>query len=391
MTRVPRIRRGSQLRDTVAGLSLVSFLLAACNVYDASLLQADAVQDGGANSVEIGGTAGETSAGGKTGAGETSSGGGGGLGGGASTGGDVGAAGDAGAPGDTGAGGSGTSGGGTSGGGTSGGGTSGGGTSGGGTPGGGTSGAGASTAGSNGAGAGQGGGTSDCASDCQVLKTSLLHRYSFNGTGTMVVDSVGNATGAAVNATLTGTGSLSLAGGTADSYVDLPNGMISSLSDATFEAWINWKGGSAWQRVFDFGSSLGGENTQTGGGTYVFLSASSTSALMHAAYSVSGNTNESAVESIAKLAQGRSVQLVVVFDDTGNQLSLYVDGAFNSAIATAAHLSALHDVNNWLGRSQFGDSSLGAAFDEFRIYGSALTASQISLSHASGPNPKFLP
>jgi len=42
---------------------------------------------------------------------------------------------------------------------------------------------------------------------------------------------------------LTGTGSLVLAGGTTDQFVDLPNGIIKSLTNATFEVWLTWAGG----------------------------------------------------------------------------------------------------------------------------------------------------
>ncbi|HEY5377723.1 MAG TPA: hypothetical protein VIK01_28780 [Polyangiaceae bacterium] len=49
-----------------------------------------------------------------------------------------------------------------------------------------------------------------------------------------------------------------------------------------------------------------------------------------------------------------------------------MDGAFNVAVAVEEHFSSL----------------LAASFDEFRIYGAALTA---DLSHLSGQNPIFFP
>src|SRR5438105_1544898 len=51
-----------------------------------------------------------------------------------------------------------------------------------------------------------------------------IHRYSFGGVGTNVVDSVGTADGRVVGAQLTGQGGLTLAGGTGDQaqYVVLP-------------------------------------------------------------------------------------------------------------------------------------------------------------------------
>ncbi len=66
-------------------------------------------------------------------------------------------------------------------------------------------------------------------------QAALIHRYSFSeGVGSMVTDSVGGADGAVLGAGATwNAGSLSLPGGSSatQAYVDLPNGLISSLTD----------------------------------------------------------------------------------------------------------------------------------------------------------------
>jgi hypothetical protein len=214
----------------------------------------------------------------------------------------------------------------------------------------------------------------------------LVHRYSFNGTGVVVTDSVGSASGKAVNATLGGDGKLSLSGDTSNAYVDLPNGIISTLTDATFEAWLVWDGGDPWQRIFDFGSNAGGENKQGEGTSYLFLTPSSGNSQLRAAYSTSGNSAETTVQTLPSLTLGQSAQVDVVVDDTNDLISLYVDGALASTVTFKGHLSLLQDVNNWLGRSQFPDVSLSGTFDEFRIYAAALTAKQVMLSHSSGAN-----
>src|SRR5260221_474636 len=90
---------------------------------------------------------------------------------------------------------------------------------------------------------------------CGPLKGALIHRYSFNGMGTMVTDSAGTANGTVYGTRLNGDGTLVLAGGNSDQFVDLPDGIVRSLHDATFEAWIEWNGCGVWQRIFDFGSS----------------------------------------------------------------------------------------------------------------------------------------
>ena len=49
--------------------------------------------------------------------------------------------------------------------------------------------------------------------------------------------------------------------------MDLPNGIVSALTDATFEAWYTINTAQAWSRVFDFGSTTGGELNAPGGGS----------------------------------------------------------------------------------------------------------------------------
>ena len=52
----------------------------------------------------------------------------------------------------------------------------------------------------------------------------------------------------------------------------------------------------------------------------------------------------------------------------------------------------LDDINNWFGRSQFTvDPEFDGTLHEFRIYGAALSAGQIALSFADGPDPAYLP
>jgi hypothetical protein len=229
------------------------------------------------------------------------------------------------------------------------------------------------------------------AAGCVGLKSGLLHRYSFNGTGTNVTDSRGTAHGVTVNASLTGSGKLTLPGGNSDQFVDLPNGIVSTLVDASFEAWLVCEGSAAWQRIFDFGSTSSAEGAQGTGRTYLFLTTPSNIGTLRAAFSTSGVSGEVYVQIAPAIATGTLSHVAVVVDDTNNVMSLYLDGAIKDATPFSGHLASLKDVNNWLGRAQFNDPELQGTFEEFRIYGAALSARQIELSFASGPNPAFLP
>jgi hypothetical protein len=235
---------------------------------------------------------------------------------------------------------------------------------------------------------------------CAALERALSHRYRFDGTGTQVLDTIGTAHGTVIGTTLGGDGYLDLAGGSADDYVDLPNGVVSSLASATFEIWLIWHGGGAWQRIFDFGTSTDGEDDTGTGETYLFLTPevsenSDFDGVMRLTYSGSGGDEEVELNAVAALPQEREVHVAVVVDGgpegAGKQLSLYQDGELVASMPFAESLSALDDVNNWLGRSQFiRDDALDARLLEFRIYAAALDADAIRTSFQAGPDAEFL-
>jgi len=225
--------------------------------------------------------------------------------------------------------------------------------------------------------------------------SALVNRYRFDGSGTAITDSRSGADGVAINATLAGTGQLDLAGGSSDAYVDLPNGVLSRLTDATIETWVTWGGGTtAWQRIFDFGDNNDATegNQGTAGVSYLFLTprTSGSSATMRVAFSTSGSASETRVNSSAPLASGMH-HVAVAFDDTANQLRLYVDGAPAGSVAVSGSLSAIHDIDNWLGRSQYAsDPELAGSLHEVRIYNAALSDALVALSFADGPDPAYL-
>ena len=225
------------------------------------------------------------------------------------------------------------------------------------------------------------------ATECTALRSALRHRYRFDGSGTVATDAVADADGTIFNASLSGSGTLTLAGGTSNQYVELPDGIVSALTDATFEVWLSWQGGAGWHRVFDFGDAIG-----SSGDTYVFVTpqrAAGTAAL-RATMSISGSATEVVVDGAAALPTATLKHLALVVDDQ-NVLKLFLDGVLQNSVANTRALSGLNDVNNWLGRSQFSvDPELGGTYHEFRIYGAALSDAQIAASFALGPDPVFL-
>jgi hypothetical protein len=232
---------------------------------------------------------------------------------------------------------------------------------------------------------------------CGELRAALRNLYTFDGTGTEIRDTRGDAHGTLLHFPETSTpldgmqfnGRLTLDG--QGSYVALPPGLISSLSDATFEAWVTWRGGDAWARIFDFGNNNGG--TPYIGVTYLFLTTSRPdNGGVRVAYSVAGPQDETVVDGVDTLPihigpdDNAPDQVAVVVDRTNASMRLYSNGVEIASTPQPVDLGAINDVNNWLGRSNyFVDPALSALFVEFRIYSQALTTAQINASFQAGP------
>jgi hypothetical protein len=235
--------------------------------------------------------------------------------------------------------------------------------------------------------------------DCRDIEAALVHRYDFEGTGTAVMDRAGTAhgeiIGGAMLSQLEGHGVLELGGGTAGPYVDLPNGILSQLTDASIEAWVTWRGGNNWQRLFDFGDSTSAmpENNPANGKSYLYMSPKSGDGFALTGYSLQGNSmgQELRVASAAALATSVLSHVLVVANSAAAKLTLYINGEKSAEQPWTGQLSSINDVNVWLGRSQYsGDHELNGVFHDFRIYDAPLSDLQVATCFAAGPDPAFL-
>ena len=261
---------------------------------------------------------------------------------------------------------------------------------------------GATSAGASASGAGAGGAVAEggvasepnpCPATTSPSLANLAHRYSFDGTGTTAVDSVGaNDATLLQGATLDGSGVLSLAGRvndqTPDQYAELPAGMISELTDMTVVAWVTWQGGAGFQRIFDFGDSTAGVGQGDQGKSYLAMVPSSNFAngnRLGVQLAVPGFSTLS-LGSNADMIEGDRYQVALVFQ-SGQRLALYRDGALLIESPTNVSLAMLNDVNNWIGRSQWlSNHGFHGSYDEFRIYDRALDACQLATLRDQGPD-----
>jgi len=232
---------------------------------------------------------------------------------------------------------------------------------------------------------------------CEELRAALRHLYTFDGTGTVIVDLRSSMNGALLHTVpdtppaeldqLQRGGRLTLDG--RGSYVELPAGMISSLGNATFEVWLAWRGNESWTRIFDFGDN-GGDPVD--GVTYLFFTpANASTGTPRVAYSLGGPSQEVVADAASPLparaeAGAQPDHLAVVMDRDAAAMRLYSAGVEVSTVTVPGDLAAINDANNWLGRSNYlVDPALSAAFIEFRIYDQALSAAQLSSSFQAGP------
>ncbi len=238
------------------------------------------------------------------------------------------------------------------------------------------------------------GGDHACAVEEEVPLGSLIHRYSFDGTGSgAVTDSVGAKNGTLeAGAMLDGSGILTLPGrvnGKNDQFVAFPGGILKGLTDVTFVIWTSWiTGGAGFQRILDFGDSNIGTGQGDSGRSYLALVPTSNFA----------NGNKLGAELAApsfptlslgsdkNMADALEVQVALVVR-SGVAIELYREGELLIQSPTNVTLAKINDVNNWLGRSQWSkDHGFHGTYDEFRLYRTALTACQLTTLRDRGPD-----
>ncbi|MCD6338572.1 MAG: LamG domain-containing protein, partial [Verrucomicrobia bacterium] len=191
-----------------------------------------------------------------------------------------------------------------------------------------------------------------CAAWCLLApaRGGLTHRYPFDADGS---DVVGGADAIFEGSAFIENGGVVLSGFD-DTYVELPGGLLSALTNVTIEAWVLWQGpeGQTWSRIFDFGASDAGEDQQGSGTSFCFFTPSNGSGL--AQFSVwPGSGYQSDDLTAPQLPADQLTHIACCFDAANGTATLYIDG---QRVASKAAVNSLHnvqDVNNWLGRSQF--------------------------------------
>ena len=196
-----------------------------------------------------------------------------------------------------------------------------------------------------------------------------LSLYSFDGNANDTYGSgVGTVNGTAAYEAGKSGKAINLNG--SNSFVQLPASHPLAKDDQiTIAAWVNWRGGNQWQRIFDFGS-----NTSQ----YLFLTPRSGSNTLRFAIKNGGG------EQIVETSQLQANQWVHVAVTLGNGTAkLYVNGKL-AATATGFTIkpSDFRPNRNYIGKSQWPDPLFNGMIDEFGIYNYALNDSEIQSLYA---------
>ena len=211
--------------------------------------------------------------------------------------------------------------------------------------------------------------------EISTAPSDLLVRLKFDETsGTTAADASGNGnTGTTVNSPTWISGQFNNAinlTNTSSQYVTMPTGVVTGVDDFTVSAWVKMTSLATWARLFDLG---------TGTTNYMFLAPQGPTANRIRFAIRTPSVSEQQINSTINTPVGAWFHVAVTL--TGSTGRLYINGVeAGSNTGMTLKPSSLGTTNlNYLGKSQFSaDSYLNGAIDDFRIYGRAFSATEIT-------------
>ncbi|MCF7974098.1 MAG: discoidin domain-containing protein [Phycisphaerae bacterium] len=221
-----------------------------------------------------------------------------------------------------------------------------------------------------------------------VQAAELVHRWNFNGD---LKDSIGGADAViddiGANNVTVSESQATLAGGGKDTsdYIDLPDGILNGIGNTsiTIECWATQLSVQNWSRIFDFGSTTTDN---------IFMSWTVATTLGNDRVEWVPNPGGQSVDGTnAPYDLGVEYHIALVIEP--GLVSWYSApaesdtlGEAKGSFSVAGALSDLSDTNNWMGRSQWGDNTANASYNEFRLWSGALTAAELQVNHVKGPD-----
>jgi hypothetical protein len=215
-----------------------------------------------------------------------------------------------------------------------------------------------------------------------VSPMSMTYQFSFNepAANLTVTDSVQQAVGYVTNSPFSGpdgAGHLVLDGSAG--YVLLPPNILSNYGGLTIETWATETAAGTWARLWDFGSG------QT---VNMFMTTVAGGPILRTAFTVAGGGAEQRVNYPFSV-DGARHQYVFTLSGATTTGKIYLDGVqvgiTTNFTLTPEDLGPL--PNMYIGKSQYNaDPYFTGSYDEFRIYNGPLSATQIAVDAATGPD-----
>ena len=150
-----------------------------------------------------------------------------------------------------------------------------------------------------------------------------------------------------------------------NNFVQLPY-TVASHDALTVACWVYWRGGDAWQRLWDFGNGT----TQ-----YMYFSPKSDSGMR---FAIKNGGDEQEIRSTRNLPLNKWTHVALTIDSKGAKL--YINGELEGENTEVdIRPSDFQPSLNYIGHSQFSaDPDLKAYIDDFRIFNYALTQNQVN-------------
>ncbi|MFC7534220.1 LamG-like jellyroll fold domain-containing protein [Actinoplanes sp. GCM10030250] len=162
-------------------------------------------------------------------------------------------------------------------------------------------------------------------------------------------------------------------------YVTIPRAVLEGRTDLTVSTRVRWDGTTApWQWIY----ALGKDTSK-----YLFSTPYNGDGRLRTAVTVNGGGAEAQVTGAAPLPANAWKTLTVTLG--GGRITTYLDGAAVSSAATTITAGQLLDASTaqagYIGRSFYQDPLFDGAVDDFRAYGTALTAEQVAEAYGATP------
>lgn len=167
-----------------------------------------------------------------------------------------------------------------------------------------------------------------------------------------------------------------------NNYIQLP-ATIGNSRELTLSAWVYYRGGSKWQRIFDFGN---------GTDQYFFLAPDPDNGYsQRIRLAIKNGGNEQILDCKSSISLNKWMHIAVTFGSEA--VTIYVNGKVAAQSTSISIRPAdFQPIFNYVGRSQFrADPMLKGDVDDIRVYNYCLTSDEVSAIASLSDGVKDIP